>query len=268
MWRIRQEERDILRASTFGTGEMMRHAIEHGGAARLVIGLGGSATNDGGAGMAAALGVRFLAEHEYEIGPTPAELLGRLARIDMSGRIALPPITAACDVGSPLLGNEGATRIFGPQKGADAASIPMLENVLETMVRVSDGGETAQCPGSGAAGGLGFGLMHFAGARLVSGFELIASLTGLKERIMTADLVVTGEGSLDAQSLTGKGPVAIARLARDHGKPVIAFCGKADAAVRESGLFDSITELAATGLPLDQLTSRAAELLEQTVLTG
>lgn len=267
MWRIRPEERDILHASTFGTGEMMRHAIEQNGAKSLVVGLGGSATNDGGAGMAAALGVRFLDGHDHELRPAPAELLGRLARIDMSGRITLPPITAACDVASPLLGNEGATRIFGPQKGADAVTIPMLENVLETMVRLSGGRQTAQCPGAGAAGGLGFGLMHFAGARLVPGFELIASLTGLEQRVMAADLIVTGEGSLDAQSLSGKGPVAIARLARRHGKPVIAFCGKADGAVSGSGLFDSITELAATGLPMDQLMSRAAELLENAALT-
>jgi len=262
MWRIAPEQRDILRASTFGTGEMMRHAIEQSGAARLVIGLGGSATNDGGAGMAAALGVRFLDEHDRELSPSPADLLGRLAGIDMSGCLPLPPITAACDVDSPLLGNHGATCVFGPQKGADAASIPMLEKVLETMVRVSDGGETALCPGAGAAGGLGFGLMHFAGARLVPGFELLASLTGMEDRVAAADLVVTGEGSLDAQSLTGKGPVAIARLARGHGKPVIAFCGRADAAVRECGLFESITGLAATDLPVDQLMSRAAELLE------
>jgi glycerate kinase len=267
MWRIRPEERDILRASTFGTGEMMRHAIEQSGAARLVIGLGGSATNDGGAGMAAALGVRFLDEHDRELSPTPADLSGRLARIDLSRRISLPPVTAACDVESPLLGNDGATRVFGPQKGADATSIPALENVLETMACVSGGGETAQCPGAGAAGGLGFGLMRFAGARLVPGFGLIASLTGLEQRVAAAGLVVTGEGSLDAQSLSGKGPVAIARLARGHGKPVIAFCGMADAAVRGSGLFDSITELAATGLPIDQLMSRAAELLEQAALT-
>jgi glycerate kinase len=262
MWRIRPDERDILRASTFGTGEMMRHAIEQCGATRLVIGLGGSATNDGGAGMAAALGIRFFDVHGCEPGPTPMDLSGRLARIDMSGRIPLPPITAACDVDSPLLGKQGATRVFGPQKGADVASIPMLENMLETVVRVSGGGQTAQCPGAGAAGGLGFGLMHFAGARLVPGFELFAALTGLEDRVAASDLVVTGEGSLDAQSLSGKGPVAIARLARDHGRRVIAFCGTTDAALRGSGLFDAITELAATRLPLDQLMSRAEELLE------
>jgi glycerate kinase len=143
----------------------------------------------------------------------------------------------------------------------------LLENVLETIVRIGGGALTAKSPGAGAAGGLGFGLMHFAGARLVPGFELMAGLTGLEEHIMAADLVVTGEGSLDTQSLAGKGPVAIARLARRHGKPVIAFCGKADVAVRGSGLFDSITQLADTRLPLDQLMSRAAELLEQAAFT-
>ncbi len=263
MWRIRPEERAVLRASTFGTGEMMRHAIEHSGAKRLVIGLGGSATNDGGAGMAAALGVRFLDGQGSLLDATPHILLDGLARVDASRRMPLPPVTVACDVDSPLLGPSGATRVFGPQKGADATSIPLLENFLKTMVRVSAGVEDAQRPGAGAAGGLGFGLLHFAGARLVPGFDLLASLTGLEKSLASADLIVTGEGSLDAQSLTGKGPVAIARLAHSHGKPVIAFCGKADAAARESGLFDSITELAATGLPLDQLMTRTAELLEQ-----
>ncbi|MCU0779367.1 MAG: glycerate kinase, partial [Akkermansiaceae bacterium] len=123
-------------------------------------------------------------------------------------------------------------------------------------------------PGAGAAGGLGFGLMRFAGARLESGFGLLASLTGLEERVAAADLVVTGEGSLDAQSLSGKGPVAIARMARRHGRPVIAFCGRTDAAARGCGLFDSITELAASGLPADQLMSRTAELLEGAALRG
>jgi glycerate kinase len=268
MWRIRPEERDILRASTFGTGEMMRHAIEQCGARRLVIGLGGSATNDGGAGMAAALGVRFLDAHDQPLRTSPACLLDKLVRIDLSERIPLPPVTAACDVDSPLLGNQGATRVFGPQKGADAASIPMLENVLETIARLSGGMETAGTPGAGAAGGLGFGLMRFAGARLESGFGLLASLTGLEERVAAADLVVTGEGSLDAQSLSGKGPVAIARMARRHGRPVIAFCGRTDAAARGCGLFDSITELAASGLPADQLMSRTAELLEGAALRG
>jgi glycerate 2-kinase len=242
---------------------MMRHAIEKSRATRLVIGLGGSATNDGGAGMAAALGVRFLDEHDALLDATPQDLLDKLARIDATQRIPLPPVTVACDVDNPLLGPRGATRVFGPQKGADAQSTPLLEAFLERLVKLSSGGESAVRPGAGAAGGLGFGLLHFAAAELVPGFELLASLTGLRDRIVAADLIVTGEGSLDAQSLGGKGPVALARMARAHGKPVLAFCGRADDTARSSGLFDSITELAASGLPLDQLMLRAAELLEQ-----
>lgn len=266
MWRIRQEERDILRASTFGTGEMMRHAIEQCAATRLVIGLGGSATNDGGAGMAAALGVRFLDEQDALLNATPQGLLDKLARIDATRRIPLPPVTVACDVDNPLLGPRGATCVFGPQKGADAHSLPLLESFLEQLVMLGAGGKSAVRPGAGAAGGLGFGLLHFAAAELVPGFELLASLTGLRDRIAAADLIVTGEGSLDAQSLGGKGPVALARMARAHDKPVIAFCGMADDTARSSGLFDSITELSATGLLLDQLMAQAAELLEQAAL--
>lgn len=268
MWRLRPGERDILRASTFGTGEMMRHAVVESGAARLVIGLGGSATNDGGAGMAAALGFGFLAADGRRLGHTPADLAGRLGGVDGSGRLPLPPVTVACDVDSPLLGPTGATRVFGPQKGANEISIPVLENFLEALVRVSDGGQMAEKPGAGAAGGLGFGLMRFAGARLMPGFNLLASLTGLEERVAAADLVVTGEGSLDAQSFSGKAPVSIARLARSHGKPVIAFCGRADEVVRASGLFHAIGELGACGLPEDELMTRAAELLEAAALKG
>lgn len=262
LWRIQPEARDILHSSTIGTGEMMRHAILESGAKRLVIGIGGSATNDGGAGMAAALGVRFLDENGEVLKPVPAALFQKLARIDTSCRIALPPVTVACDVASPLLGPDGATRVFGPQKGADETSIPILEEALGAMLRASRGEEHAKRPGAGAAGGLGFGLLHFANAGLVPGFDLLASLTGFQSSLAAADLIVTGEGSLDAQSLTGKGPVGIARLARQHGKSVIALCGSADPPVRASGLFDSITELAATGLPMATLVAKAAGLLE------
>ena len=268
MWRIKPAERDLTHSTTFGTGEMMRHAILENRVKRIVIGIGGSATNDGGAGMAAALGIRFLNSSGNELDPSPGTLSHNLARIDSSGRIPLPPITVACDVQNPLLGPDGATRIFGPQKGADVTNIPLLENVLATIVRAAAGGRNAKLPGSGAAGGLGFGLLHFANAELVPGFDLLASLTGLETAVAAADLVVTGEGSLDAQSLCGKGPVALARLAKKHGKPVIAYCGRADPAIRESGVFDDITELVATGLPMETLISRAAELLEEVATSG
>jgi glycerate kinase len=262
-WRIAPGERDILRANTFGTGMMMRHAVTEEGASRIVVGIGGSATNDGGAGVAAALGVGLLDRHGDPLPPWPGVLAERLAGVDGTRRLELPPVTVACDVASPLLGPTGATRVFGPQKGADETTMPVLERALAALVRVTNGEARAVTPGAGAAGGLGFGLLQFADAKLVPGFDLIAELTGLSGRIAAADLVVTGEGSLDGQSLEGKGPVGIARLAREQGKPVWGFCGRADAAARSCGLFDRIGELQATGLPVDELMARAEELLER-----
>ncbi|MCX6868068.1 MAG: glycerate kinase [Verrucomicrobia bacterium] len=263
LWRIAAHERDILRANTFGTGELMRHAVEHEQVRRIILGIGGSATNDGGAGMAAALGVRFLDPDGLPLDPSPGALASSLTRIDNSQRIPLPPVTVACDVTSPLLGPAGATRVFGPQKGADESSIPILEMALEAMVKASGGEVAAALPGSGAAGGLGFGLLHFAGATLVPGFDLLAGLTGLADRVAAADLVVTGEGSIDAQTLTGKGPAGVARLARSHGKPVWAFCGQADPAVRGVKTFDRVVDLASSGLPIETLLADAARLLEE-----
>ena len=263
LWRIAPHERDPLHSDTRGTGEMIRHAIEHSGAQTILLGIGGSATNDGGAGMAAALGVRFLNANGETIAPTPAILAQHLESVNTSGLLPLPRIQVACDVDSPLLGPLGATRVFGPQKGADETALPILETALEAIVRCSGGREHATRPGAGAAGGLGFGLLHFAGAELVPGFERIAELTDLEKQMETADLIITGEGSLDAQTLSGQGPIGIARLAKKHGKPVWAFCGRADQAARNSGNFDRITDLASTGLPHDILFSQTARLLEE-----
>ncbi len=255
--------RDILRANTFGTGEMIRHAVEQEQVRSIILGLGGSATNDGGAGMAAALGVRFLDSNGRPLEPSPGAWTGRLARVDGSRRMPLPPLTAACDVTSPLLGPCGATRVFGPQKGARDADIPILEAALQEMM-IASGGETAAVrPGAGAAGGLGFGLLHFTGANLLPGFELLAGLTNLSGRVAEADLVVTGEGSLDVQTLAGKAPAGVARLARAQGKPVWVFCGRADRAARDSATFDEVVDLAASGLPLETLMADAARLLEE-----
>lgn len=261
LWRIAPEDRDILRANTLGTGEMIRHAVTVSHASRIVLGIGGSATNDGGAGMAAALGVRFLDAAGKVLAPDPAVLASALVACDLTACITLPPVIAACDVTSPLLGPDGATRVFGPQKGADATTIPVLEAALDKLSRLSNGSDHALCPGAGAAGGLGFGLLHFAGAKLVPGFDLLAGLTGLDHRIAAADLVITGEGSLDFQSLAGKGPAGIANLAAQHHKPVWAFCGTADPAARASGLFARIADLTSTGLPIDTLMRDAASLL-------
>ena len=260
LWRLGKDERDPRRTSTRGTGMQIAHAAGGPPLARIVLGLGGSATNDGGAGMAAALGVRFLDADGGLLDPIPRNL-PRLARVDAARRIALPEIVAACDVENPLLGARGATAVFSGQKGATVEDQIFLEAALARLVEVTGGEAFAAEAGAGAAGGLGFGLLRFAGARLVPGFELLAGLLDLEDRIRRADLVVTGEGSLDAQSLAGKGPVALARLAGSLGVPVSAFCGRADAAARDGGLFHSVHALADLGLPDEVLMGRAGPLL-------
>lgn len=267
LWRISPEERDPLSATTFGTGMQIAHAVRnHPSLRRIILGLGGSATNDGGAGMAAALGVRFLNEAGNPLQPCPANL-SEIRDVDVSGRIPLPEITAACDVDNPLLGQRGATAVFSAQKGSTPDTRVILEDALGHLVDVSQGNHAAQLPGAGAAGGLGFGLVHFANAKLVEGFGLIAKLLDLENRVQAADLVITGEGALDHQSLAGKGPVAIARLAARHSVRVVGLCGVADQTARHCGLFEPLLALADTGLPLEDLIANAATLLADIAAT-
>jgi glycerate kinase len=264
MWRLKSTELSPLHASTAGVGRQMAHAIREQHVTRIILGLGGSATNDGGCGMAAALGVDFLDPEGGKIDPTPSNLT-HLSKVDSPTPPRLPEITAACDVENPLLGLGGATAVFSRQKGAGPEDQVLLENALARLVAISNGETAANTPGAGAAGGLGFGLLHFAGARLVSGFELLAGLLELEQRIAAADHVITGEGSLDQQSLSGKGPVALARMARELGKPVTGFCGQADAAARGSGIFQQIHALADSGLPTETLIAKAPSLLTELV---
>ncbi len=263
-WRVGAAERNVLRASTFGTGEILRRLAQVDGVDRILLGLGGSATNDGGAGMAAALGVEFRAAQGALLDPWP-QALEALAAIDSGRRIELPPVVVACDVANPLLGPNGATAIFGPQKGAGPGEQRRLEAYLQRLVDLSGASETALVAGAGAAGGMGFGLMAFAGAQLVSGFDLVAEAVGLRERVAGADLVLTGEGSLDSQTLSGKGPAGVARLAAELGKRVVAYAGVATAEARLAGVFDECHDLASLGLGIDESMARAAELLRARV---
>lgn len=260
LWRLRADERNTLHATTRGTGLQIAHAISEHAVSRVILGIGGSATNDGGCGMAAALGIAFLDPNGRNIDPLPANMLD-IHEIVCAARLPLPEIIAACDVDNPLLGPRGATAVFSAQKGATPEDKVSLERALAHLVAVSGGEDAAALPGAGAAGGLGFGLMHFAGARLVPGFDLLAGLLGLEARIAAADHVLTGEGSLDHQSLAGKGPVALARLARRLAVPVTGFCGQADQVARDSGVFQSLHALADSGLPLETLITRAGPLL-------
>lgn len=237
--------RDPWRATTQGVGELMHDAVQRG-AKRLVIGLGGSATNDGGAGMATALG------WEFDRLPIASTVVRRPERAWAVETLA------ACDVTNPLLGERGCTRVFGPQKGVQDADIPAFERALAGLAACFPP-ELAETPGAGAAGGLGFGLMAFCGARIVSGFGIVSELLQLEKALMAADLVVTGEGSLDDQTLDGKGPHGIAALARRHGKPVVAIGGRL--APEVGSAFSHAWAASPPDLPVTDAMGRAAEFI-------
>ena len=250
-------------ASTRGTGEMMRHAID-GGAQRILIGIGGSATNDAGSGMAAALGWQFLDEKGAPVHHLPAELerVHRIGRRDPLGC----EVVVACDVSNPLLGDHGCSAIYGPQKGVrDVAYYDTRLRRLAAMVVRDLGSDHREVEGAGAAGGLGFGLMTFCGAKLQSGFEMVAELTKLEDRIARADLVITGEGRLDAQTLHGKGPIGVAAMARLLGKRVVGIGGLVDDHPTLRASFDALYAVKPEGMPIPEAIARAAELLEETV---
>jgi len=257
---IEEKDRNIMQSSTYGTGLMMSHAAAQSETERILIGIGGSATNDGGVGMADALGVLFLDSEEEALPALPCSL-GNLDKIDCDQLAKLPPVDVACDVLNPLLGPNGATAIFGSQKGATPGEQELLEIFLSKVMEVSKAEDVANRAGAGAAGGLGFGLMYFTKAELHSGFDLVAQALELNERIAAADFVITGEGSLDAQSLSGKGPIGVARMAKEHGKPVMGLAGFISSEVLESDLFSQCGSLTDFDLPDEELMSRAAELL-------
>ena len=259
--RIPDESRNVLYSSTFGTGSMIRDAVSQG-VQRILLGIGGSATNDGGVGMLAALGVKFLDGDGGDLDPVPASLMN-LAEVDTSGLIDLPPIEVACDVENPLLGSNGASAVYGPQKGADEETVGFLEAVLARLVEVTGRTDAAEAPGAGAAGGLGFGLVAFAGARLRNGFNMVADALGLPMQVAHANFVITGEGSLDLQTLQGKAPLGLALLAREHGRKIIAIGGRVDSVIAECQWFDATLSLESFGLSEDECMFRAEELVQK-----
>lgn len=262
--RIAPHERDPLRADTFGTGILIAHAIARG-ARRIHVGLGGSATTDGGAGMARALGFRFL-DGEGRDFPAAPGALQSVAQIVRPADRVLPEIFAASDVQNPLLGERGAARVYGPQKGADAAAVALLDRALTRLADVCAadlGCDHRHVPGSGAAGGLGFGLLTFCNAKIRPGFEMISETLHLGKRIAAADLVITGEGRIDDQTLDGKGPAGVAALARSAGRLVIAFGGAITAVAEDSGVFDALIPIADRPLTVAEAMAEAAPLLER-----
>jgi len=266
MHRLSGGERDPLRANTVGVGEMLLDAMQRG-AREIVIGLGGSATNDGGFGMARALGFRFFSgnDHDHELTSAISELQ-KLRRIQRPRNLSLPKIIAAVDVRNPLLGKNGATQIFGPQKGVSEDKVAILERALTRLADVVSKDleiDYRDEPGAGAAGGLGFGLISFCGARIRPGFDVVAEAVKLEAKMKDVGLVVTGEGSLDAQTLQGKTPAGVAQLARRLGKRVFAIVGQAtnDRPVRE--IFDEVYVLAQPGMSVKENIAHAAELLQE-----
>ena len=262
--RIASHDRAPLSADTFGTGLLIAHAVARG-AKRILVGLGGSATTDGGAGLARALGFRFLDCEGKDLSTAP-EKLASLAHIECPTTSQLPEIFAACDVQNPLLGERGAARVYGPQKGADPAAVDKLDSILShlaTRCAADLGCDFRDVPGAGAAGGLGFGLLTFCGAKIRPGFDMIAETLHLGERINAADLVVTGEGRIDDQTLDGKGPAGVAALARKAGRPVIGFGGSITVTAEEAGIFDTLVPLADRPLDIAEAMRDAASLLER-----
>lgn len=223
---VGEEERDALRAHTLGVGEAIRAALARG-ARRAVVGLGGSATTDGGTGAARAFGYRFRDGDGEEL-PPGGGALRRLARI-VPGRPPRVPVTALADVSTPMNGAAGAARTFGPQKGADAEELGLLVEGLERlsarMAEDLDAADVGDRPGSGAAGGLGAGLAAFLGADLVPGADWVLEAVGFAAALEDADLLVTGEGAYDATSEEGKITGRVAELAREAGVPVLLVCG-------------------------------------------
>ncbi|WP_417563960.1 glycerate kinase [Microbacterium sp.] len=246
-----------LTATSRGTGELIRAALDDG-CTQIVLGVGGSASTDGGAGMLQALGVRLRDAAGTELGPGGAAL-ARLAHVDVSGldaRVNQAEFVLASDVDNPLLGPRGAAAVFAPQKGATPTEVQTLEAALARWARLLQAQpgvrEAAEEPGAGAAGGVGFAALAVFGARGEPGAELVQRLTGLSDEIARADLVVTGEGSLDEQSLAGKAPIGVARTAGAAGVSVVAVCGRTTlsaAQLRVVGLrrVYAVTDLASDG---------------------
>ena len=249
---VPEDKQNIMKATTFGTGQLILDAINRG-VRKIYIGIGGSATNDGGMGMAQALGVKFLDAKGQALSGN-AQNLKAIAQIDLTKMKVNPKtieIIILSDVNNPLCGENGAAKVFGPQKGAKTNQIKMLDEGLQhyaEKLKEVYNRDFASIPGAGAAGGLGAGLMAFLNAALKSGIDEILQLIEIEPAIQTADLVITGEGRIDGQSLSGKAPIGIARIAKRYGVPAIAIVGSQsldiEAVYQEgiAGVFDIINQ--------------------------
>lgn len=269
---LAQHELNPLRTTTYGTGMLMKNALERG-AKRFIIGMGGSATVDGGAGCLQALGARFIDAEGQEV-PLGGGRLSQIANMDtseMDPRWKQVEVLIACDVDNPVLGKKGAAAVFGPQKGASAEDVAILEANLRHffgLVAAQTGVDVRDLPGSGAAGALAGGLMALLNGRIESGIDLILAHNRFDDHLKDAALVITSEGQMDAQTLHGKGPMGVARRAKTHQIPTIAFVGSLnaeDALFHEAG-FQAVIPMMDRPMPLEEALQRAGELVERAAL--
>ena len=266
---VPKDRRDPRVTTTYGTGELVRAALD-AGLRKLVVGIGGSATNDGGTGLARALGIRFLDGRGAEL-PEGGAALSRLARIDLSGldpRVAQAKIVVACDVDNPLTGPRGASAVYGPQKGATPDMVRELDAALAhyaEVARAATGRDVAGRPGAGAAGGLGAGFLFFTPAELRPGVEIVLETTGFDALVASADLVITGEGRTDFQTAMGKAPVGVATAAKRHGVPVVCLAGGLGEGaddVLQAGI-DAVASTVPAPMTLEECIARGAGLVEE-----
>ena len=264
------DRRNPLLTNSRGTGELIRAALD-AGARRFILGIGGSATNDGGAGMVQALGARLLDLEGRELDGSGGDL-ARLERIDVSAldpRLAECRIEVACDVDNPLTGARGASAVFGPQKGATPEMVQALDANLARLARIVGrdlGVAVDTVPGAGAAGGMGAAMLAFFGATLKPGIEIVTAAVDLDTHVRDADLVITGEGRIDFQTVHGKTPIGVARVAKRHGKPVIGIAGSLGAnvgVVHEDGI-DAVFSVLSRPSTLDEALRDAAATVELT----
>ncbi|MDR6785024.1 glycerate kinase [Pedobacter africanus] len=268
--RLKTAELNPMIASSYGTGQLINAALDEG-VNKIIIAMGGSATVDGGCGILSALGFTFLDENNQELRPVPQELI-RVKKIDLSNadpRIACCELIVLCDVDNLLLGPEGAAAVFGPQKGADATAVDQLDQFLSRLARIADrqfGKAMDKLKYSGTAGGAAAGLHAFINAKLVNGIEYFLDLTGFDEELEKADLLITGEGSLDAQTLQGKGPFGVAKRALKKNIPVIGLAGKVPLSPPAELLkyFKALMAIGNEPAPLSEAGQNTAVNLERT----
>lgn len=268
---VTPDSRDPLRTTTYGTGELIRACLDLG-IRKIIIGIGGSATNDGGTGMAEALGAKFLDAQGQPLARGGGDL-NKLAHIDVSGldpRLQEVELIVACDVTNPLCGEHGASRVFGPQKGATPEMVQLLDANLShyaEVVKQQLGKDIRDVPGAGAAGGLGAGLLIFTQAVLRKGIEIVIEYTGLQGKLDDADVVFTGEGGIDFQTKFGKTPYGVAQAAKEAGKPVIAIAGYVGEGIDTlytEGI-DAVFGIVPGAADLDKLLREGPENVERTM---